>query len=106
MLQLTETQKDGSGQCRALSLYMGRGKLTDNKLLLVHSLVNRMIPRQHQRALYPLACSLLGKLHLQDRLIDGLTGNLTANHVEFARRHLEASCRVFVLEDGCEMSKD
>jgi hypothetical protein len=46
------------------------------------------------------ASSLLTKLHLQNRVVDGFSRNLSAEHIQFAVRNLEVGGRIFVLEQN------
>lgn len=50
-----------------------------------------------KHALYPVACTFFTELHLHDGMINGLSGYLSPNHIQFPVRDLKVRRGVFVL---------
>lgn len=83
---------EGKGEKRG-----GRGR-TDDKLGPVEVFqVHSVVARDAEHALYPSRGAFLAEDHLQDGLVDGLSGDLTPEVVQFSMRHFEHRCGVLVL---------
>ena len=59
-----------------------------------------------QHGQHPRTCALLTELHLEDRIVYRLPGNLSPKLVQFAMRNVETGSRVFMLQSSSELERE